>query len=493
MNEQKLAKASFSYMGNVKTSPWSPSDVDKLDKIDQKAFHKIVKQCRFFYRKDPTVSTVINKLVEFSATPLEFNKAGLTANELRIFESISDELQEFAEMCFLEYLVSGLVVPEVNFARVTKEQLMDKGIKKYPTLLLPVSMWLRDPSTIKINTSMLGDKPSYYVVLPEEMIYFILHEGMYPDGTKDKELYAEILILYPEFVAQVRGGVREVLLDNPNIIRRKVVADSPYPTPYLSAAIEALEHKRNLRRMDYSLASRVITAIQIFKLGDKDFPVTEGDEDRFSYLRDQMAYRGTSGQDIERIFQLFSDHTLQVEWSVPPVDALLSDTKYREINQDIMNAVGFSQVLISGENSRSNSGDNELASISPVKSMENMRRKIRQVLQNIVVEIAKQNSLKSYPVVTFSPINLHKFYEFVQAMTTLYNSGNISRTTFDKALGYNWWDEMSVKSLEEDELERLGLAPEEMEVNDKGVPQEEPGQVEEITQDSPDEVRENTN
>ena len=46
-------------------------------------------------------------------------------------------------------------------------------------------------------------------------------------------------------------------------------------------ALEPLKHKRNIRRMDYSIASRVISAIQLIKLGNDDFPVTEDDEDAF--------------------------------------------------------------------------------------------------------------------------------------------------------------------------------------------------------------------
>jgi hypothetical protein len=460
--ERKLAKAQYSFWdlgyGNNKIAGnWSPSDIDKLESLNIKEYHKIIDQCRFYYRKDPIAGTVLNKMIEIGVTELVFDQGTLSQNEFRIFDGMRAKIQDFIESCGLEYLISGLVIPEVKYVSYTKKQLNELGIKKYTSLTLPDTMWLRDPKTIKINSTMIADKPSYYVILPEEIIFFIMNDGVYPDGNEDKELYAKLLELYPEFVLQVKNGNKEILLDNELVIRRKVLTDSPYPTPYLLNAIEALKHKRNLRRMDYSIAARVISAIQLIKVGSDEFPVTEDEEDAFTAIKNQMTWKNTSNRDIERIFQLFVNHTVSVEWVSPPVDVLLDESKYKEVNQDIFFALGFPRILTTGETERTQTSDPEFASLSPVKTMEDMQRQLLPIANWILQDIADSNGLKDYPKPRFSAISLHSFRNFVEAMGALYNSGNISRTSYDEAFGYNWEEEMSKKEEEEKLIKKLDL------------------------------------
>ena len=44
----------------------------------------------------------------------------------------------------MEYLISGLVVPEIKVGVLTKDQVKELGIKKYDSLKYPISLWLRD-------------------------------------------------------------------------------------------------------------------------------------------------------------------------------------------------------------------------------------------------------------------------------------------------------------------------------------------------------------
>jgi len=454
----KLKKAESSFLpGTISLSYTSSEEVDKLevDRLDE--FVKVIKDCRFYYKRDPIASTVINKLVEIAITEIKFKKGNLSDNEFRIFEGIKDELQSFMECCALEYLLSGLVVPEIKYAATSKDQLEKLGVKKYNSLQLPVSMWLRDPTTIKINDTFVGDKPSYYVVLPEELVFFIRNNGKYRDGTKDIEKFQELQKYYPEFVRLVKDGNKEILLENDLIVRRKPITGFKYPVPYLYPALESLKHKRNLRRMDYSLASRVITAIQLFRLGNDDFPVTEDDEDAFTDIKDQMFYRNTSGKDLERIFQLFANHTLQIDWVMPDVQALLDDAKYSSINADIFYSLGFPKILTTGETEKSQTSTSEFAMISPVKSMENMQRKLLPILKDIVFQISDKNHLKDTPEVDFEKVNLTTLIDFLQVLTSLYDSGNISRETYDKAFGFNFIDEINKKEEEQKLLKEKEL------------------------------------
>lgn len=458
-NKGKLAVA-YSYMpiSNQMSPFFAPDDYDKMGTYDVKEFQKTIESCRYFYRKDPIASTVVNKMIDIAINDLHFDKGQLSDNEFRIFIGLKNDLLAFSEQIGLEYLVTGLVVPEINYARININDKPEYKVKKKNSLYLPESMWIRDPQTIIINYSFLLNRPSYYVEVPEEMVQFIMNEGRYPDGTKDIALYEELKALYPDFVLKIRNGERKLLLEQDHIIlRRRPLTDSQYPTPYLYSSLEAFKHKRNLRRMDYAIASRVISAILHTKVGNDEYPVTEeeagAENSQFAAIRDQFYQR--DNKNVERIFNLITNHTVSMEWVTPDVNALLNERKYAEINQDIFFGLGFPKILTTGETERSGASDPEFASLSPVKSMEAMRSQILIILRDIIKNVAEGNDLKDVPEVRFAPINLHSFKQFVEGMTALYDSGNLSRTSFSAAFGYNWEEEIKQKSEENDLLQEL--------------------------------------
>lgn len=455
----KISTASFGSFtltyGGISEN-WSPDEVDKLEVLNLKKYTEIVGLCRFFYRRDPIASTVLNKLIEIGITELIFDKDTLSDNEYRIFIGLKDDLQDFAEQCALEYLITGLVVPEVDYTAVDKDYLKDIGVKKYSTLSLPTMMWVRDSATVKINSPLISGRPSYFVKIPEELVIFITNKGTYPDGTQDKKLYEQLKEAYPEFVSQILDGKTEVLLDNDLILRRRNLPDSAYPTPYLYPALESLKHKRNMRRMDYSIASRVISAIMLIRQGNDEYPILEGEEDAFESIKNQMTWR-QDRKNIERIFQLFANHTVSIEWIFPPSDILLDDKKYTQIDQDIFFSLGFPRILTTGETLRTGTSDPEFAALSPVRTMENLQKNILKIIRGIVKEIAKLNNLRSYPTVRFSNINLYSFQNLVDAMQSLYDSGNISRTSYDNVFGFDFEEEAKQRKLDNDLMIDLGL------------------------------------
>lgn len=458
--EIKLSKSNVDFYNFGVSNPWGPDSVDKMDKLDDKNYKKIVETCRFFYRHDALSSTIINKMVDIGINELTFSEQGLSDNEHRVFTSLESKLLEFAENMALEFLVSGLVIPEYKLAAVTKEQLKDLNIKKYPSLILPVSLWLRDPDTVTINKTFSSTEPSYFVEMDSDTLSFIRNSGTFPDGTKDPQLFEQLKANYPDFVLEVLSGQTKFIIENTNIIRRRYLSNSPYPIPYLYAAIESLKHKRNLKRMDYAVASRVISAILLVKLGSDTFPVTEDDTGQFDAIRNQMIWRNTAERDVERIFMLFGNHTLNLEWVFPDVKALLDGTKYSDVNQDILYALGFPRILITGENSGdSGSATAQYATVSPVKTMDNFRRKIQQVLQNIVSDIAKANNFKNAPTVSFKPLQLSEYKAFVDAIMSLYDRGNISRSSLSEFFGYDFKDELANR-IEEERLVNASGIPE---------------------------------
>jgi len=432
-------------------------EVDKYGVDDLKTYRDIIKLSRFFYRHDPICSTVVNKLIDIAVTDIEFFKGKLSDNELRLFEGVEDDIHAFLESCALEFLITGMVVPEIKFAPVPKKVLTRWGVKKMNTATVPIDMWVRDSGTIIVQKPFLSGKSSYYVQVPDEVIFFIQSKGQYPDGNSDPVLYAELLAYYPAFVTLVEEGKTEIKLEPEIVLERRKMADSTYSIPYTYASLESLKHKRNLRKMDYSIASRVITAIQLIQLGNDMYPLTADDSDQLEEIRQQIYWRNSTGVDIERVFQLFGNHTLQISWVFPETTALLDDKKYITVNNDIMIGFGFPSILTTGEVERSGTSNPEFAILSPLKTMENLREKLMLLLDIIVQNMVELNGLSNEPEYDFAPMNLHDFTKFFEALSKLYETGNISRDSFVEPFGFNVETELQKRKEEQDLIKKLGL------------------------------------
>src|ERR1041385_8579760 len=109
-------------------NPYTEVPKFKTSLNSQTDYIKSVNHCRFFYKTEPLVSTVIDKLVEIGINDLTFTKGKLTDNEFRVFEALKPKLLEFSEQMATEYLLSGLVVPEIGYGRVDKDFIFSLGV-----------------------------------------------------------------------------------------------------------------------------------------------------------------------------------------------------------------------------------------------------------------------------------------------------------------------------------------------------------------------------
>ena len=173
----KLKTAAFMNLeNNISVSnPWTWNQIDMLEIVDIDEYRKTVFGCRFFYKRDPIASTVINKMVDIGITDIDFERSDLNNNEEVLIDGLLPSLLEFAEAMAMEYLISGLVIPEVKYTAVNKTDLVDAGInlKRFTSATIPTSMWVRDPASIIIKSPGLSDKRSYFIKIPDELIQFI--------------------------------------------------------------------------------------------------------------------------------------------------------------------------------------------------------------------------------------------------------------------------------------------------------------------------------
>ena len=357
----------------------------------------------------------------------------------------------------MEYLISGLIVPEITWGIVKAADISSDLKRQYRRIYdLPVDLWNRDPQTIILRKTPIPNDVGVFVKISDSDIAFITSKGEYSDGMADRQAYQRLVQEFPAFVKAVKKGKKYFKLENVTLIRRYVQSGQVYPTPYLTAALELLTHKRNLRKMDYSIASRVISAIQLFRMGNNEYPLTEDDDDLVDSLKQQMRWRN-SDYNTERIFQLFSNHTLDISWITPDVTALLDEGKYRAINEDIVTALGLPKFVIAGEASRSGASNSELALLPPANTIEAMRKALLEFPRKLYKEVQTRNNFKSCPEPYYPPLRLQSLRELMDIGAALYDKAVISRTGLAELANFDFDTEMQRMVDEQEQMHTLGL------------------------------------
>lgn len=456
-NDLKLAKASVNLLEDPsQTGLVFGQTADYMEL--PKDYKKLIKMCRFFYKRDPIAGTVINKMVDFAVSPMMNQQGQCSDEEFAVFEALHSMVEEFYKNVCLEYLLSGLIVPHYEWNRVSGDDLTPL-LNSRRRIMVPDNIWFRDPATIKVKQTPIPNKREYYVQVNSETVQFIKSGGKRPDGTFDKETYQALVDNYPEFVKAVKasGGLKfDIRLEGVRPILSKCLPEEPYPVPYMMNALESLMHKRNLRKMDYSVAARVIASIQIIKLGSDEFPTT--DEKDFDHIKEQMNYRHTGGQS-ERIFQLFANHTLSIDWVAPDTNAMLNREKYSSVEDDIIAGFGFPRTLITGETLRSNvEGGSDMATFSPIATLESIRTKLLDWTVELYKEIKEKNAfIKNTPIPSFEPMKLYSLRDLNVITRDLYREGSLSRKTRLQLQGIDQDTEMERIAKEDEEYKERDI------------------------------------
>lgn len=447
LNRIKIATSSESSPWDASILPNYSTETDRIGVPNK--WHDVVKLCSFFYERDGLIRTVIDKQVEIAINDITI--VATDRPQLRVldlFEYVKNSVRGFLAQAATEYYLSGLVVPDIVWKVSDPEET---GLKK--PYIIPTDIWTRSALQVELKPTPIPNRVIPVWSLTSEEVTFILNRGVYPDGTEDKETYDILAKEFPKYVSEVKKGVTKIPLTGHYIIRRKPLLRTQYPAPYLLPTLELLVHKRNLRKMDYAIASRVINAILHIRAGSDEHPVGE-DSEVLDTLAREFRRRG-SANSAERIVELFSDHTVELQWVVPPMDALLNTDKYTQLNQEILYGLGFPKFLVTGEKDKSNSGTAGSALLSPLNSMKAMRKDFEDFLNQLFREMAQRNNIKAPPVIKFAPLDLIEMDDLLNVAQTLEDKGIISRTNIAKLAGFDFTAEQHLRLREEELLTEL--------------------------------------
>lgn len=388
-----------------------------------------LKQCRYFYRYDPMASTVVNRMCEIAVSNIRNRRMNCNDAEMYYFNAIAEKLTPLIESMAREYLVAGMAIPDYIKDKIMGTRLDPRlGRTRYT---YPKTFWVRNPENIIIRRKPVTLDRAVYLKVPPDEVYFIQNKGTYKDGSKDVELFNKIKDQFPDYVAQIQAGATTIPLADNRPIFRKLLPSQDYPQPFLVPALAALKHKMQIKRMDYSVANKVLGAIRQVSVGDKDDPVEE-DDGRLEQIRDQMSVRAEGNDSI---YTLYTDHTVVIKWVYPPLDTLLSENKYSEPNADIFLAFGFSKVLLVGESGRSNTGSAPISMLGPVATLNEIRRVITIWIKDLYRELAEDNNFTNIPEPSFDVMNVAELAALATFAIDAMKLGAISKDTVAHLFG----------------------------------------------------------
>lgn len=402
----------------------------------KKSYHDQIKIIRWFYENDPIAGTVVNRMADMAITTVRNRKktkrnADQVPEEIMAyFDALVVQLRPFLKLAALEFLVHGMAVPDYTFQRLRGDKIAEKlGRKRYTTI---DQIWVRNPEHLLLKKRPTGMDRQVLLKVPPEDIAFIQNKGTRTDGTEDKEAYQYLVENFPEYVRAVQNGKNVFPLDNVRAILRKITSYNEYPTPFLNNALTALQHKAYLKTMDRSIASRAIEAIRLVKTGDKDFPA---DDDDIAATKSMVEQNSSTG---ERIFNLFTNHTVTIDWIFPPLEALLNEQKYAEPNADIFLGLGFPRILTVGETLRSNASDSKIASLGPKSTLDDLRDALTAWLVKLYEELSEKNNFPRVPEPYFAPIATTDYTALVQFAIQALEAGAISKDTVSQLYGSDY-------------------------------------------------------
>jgi hypothetical protein len=406
-----------------------------FDNTKRYTYHELIRFCRYFFETDTIARTVINRMVDMSITELQNEPSADIDRTVQVFyDAVAKKLQPYLEMVALEYLVNGMAVPELVYSTTMLNRL-DRSLGR-KRVELPESVWVRNPSNLRLKRRPAGMERTVYLEIPPEDVEYVQNKGKRADGTEDVEGYKELVKSYPEYVRAVAKGQRLFMLPNAYVIYGDVLSHADYPIPLLKNALKAMQHKEYLKLMDQTIVSRSIELIRQVKVGSDVFPATDDD---LTATKIALAEAAASG---DRVFNLFTNHTVDIKWVLPPLDALLSDVKYVEPNAEIFLALGFPRVLTVGESLRSNSSDSRIASLGPMSRLLRMREKLLRWVEFVYQELAERNGFTVWPKPVLSPVQFQDMTALTQFAIQAQQAGAISKDVIAQMYGTTYQKEL---------------------------------------------------
>lgn len=202
-----------------------------------------------------------------------------------------------------------------------------------------------------------------------------------------------------------------------------------WANPFLWRTIQHLKFKEALTQMDMSVIESVKNVLTIVKLGRTDLgiPATKEMIAKFSSLLKTPTKSPT----------IVWHDLISIESNYPPVDKILGEEKYEQVNKEIRAAIGIPEVILVGAGKGSFS--NSFLSVKGlIQRLKGARETTSAWIEKQFQILSKAMDFKRPPFVKMEHIDLEDEGEQKRLLLELVDRGMISYQTCIEAFGENY-------------------------------------------------------
>ena len=376
-----------------------------------------------------------------------------------------DNINELSALAKYYYISEGMIMRTVNIIRdysVTELHLdYDKGKGKVKAIVdsflkkIDINKFCKD---FVFEMAMTGncfcyDRDGEYidiypldlievsnvVINGKQQVYFDNSQMDFEmnDNPEEAKLMAKA---YPE---EIQKGIRQDRakipfdLDKSYFSKMNSSRYDRYGVSFLVPAFDDLSRKNLLKEAERSTASGIIDQILHIKVGDKDHAPS----------KDEVLFYSDLFTDKTGSVRVTTPYYVGLEW-ISPDSQIFGETKFLEIDKDLLSTLGVSLTLLRGEGG-GNYSEGMLNITGLIKTIESIRSFLPPIIEDMIRRELERNGINAdkTPKVSFNEIVIDENARLGLVQWLFEHAGLPYRVLFEEH-GYDY-DYMKLERLEE--------------------------------------------
>ncbi len=370
-------------------------------------FRQAVYACRGVYLHLGIIRNVIDMMTDFACEDLKLLHHDKKIEAFYKVWAKKVKLQEIATEFVRHLLIDGNVVAKRVTAKITKpieKQWLSKAdvdikvIKEEDTLQdreIPWRYIFLNVAALQVYGN-LAERMGGHVQLGYHITNDLIAAVMTNDPKK-KDITDQ---LPKDIKDQITKGTSYIQLDMSkiHIAYNKKDQWDLWAHPPLMSIMKDVQYKEKLRQMELCAADGFINVIRIWKLGDHKEGILP-DAQAIQKLVN-MLNANTGGGALDIVW----DTMIDMKDYYPPIDKILGQEKYKEVDKDILIGLGVPEVLIGGSGGKFSNSWVQLKTL--MEKLKAIRLKLREFLHGEIEIVAKAMGFDALPVIHFNDMNL---------------------------------------------------------------------------------------
>lgn len=376
-----------------------------------------------------------------------------------------DNINELSALAKYYYVSEGMIMRTVNIMRdysVTELHLdYDKGKGKVKAIVdsflkkIDINKFCKD---FVFEMAMTGNcfcydrdgdyidiypldliEVSNVVINGKQQVYFDNSQMEFEmsDNPEEAKLMAKA---YPE---EIQKGIRQDRakipfdLDKSYFSKMNSSRYDRYGVSFLVPAFDDLSRKNLLKEAERSTASGIIDQILHIKVGDKDHAPS----------KDEVLFYSDLFTDKTGSVRVTTPYYVGLEW-ISPDSQIFGETKFLEIDKDLLSTLGVSLTLLRGEGG-GNYSEGMLNITGLIKTIESIRSFLPPIIEDMIRRELERNGINAdkTPKVSFNEIIIDENARLGLVQWLFEHAGLPYRVLFEE-YGYDY-DYMKLERLEE--------------------------------------------